>query len=243
MQTIPGDTPIIYVLIAILILLTLVAALASLFKGNGLRKEDAENLFREAEEKHREEIAHLKGALSLSRAELTDTLNRTQTDFSAKIRDLESVVANAAKEQGESLTSEMESINNLISSSERNTQEQFSTLQARLENIDSQVSSVGDQITLALTSIAREQRDQKAQNALQVCDALISSLGTLKESISTQIADKEIETAHVVPADNNVTTLDLPEDADFAIAEESDSATDIIDSDDLSGPATEDSKI
>ena len=206
-----GDLPIMYILMAVVILLSLLAALGVWVKGNGLRREEAENLFREAQEKHREELDQLKSALKLSRAELSDSLSKTQSDFSTKIRDLESVVANAAKDHGESLTSEMESINNLINDSERQTREQFDELKNTLENVNARISTVGDQVTKALTDIARQQRDQKAQSALQVCDALISSLGTLKDSISNQITDTPNKTVNADPLNPDHDKLNSPD--------------------------------
>ena len=201
--SVQNDLPILFILIAVIILLAAIAAAGAWLRGGGLKRDEAESLFGEARDRHQQDLSRLQQSLDESRAAHAESLAKSQEDLNVRIRELESVVASAAREQGDCLTTEMESVTKLISESERRTQDHMDNLARTLETIQTQVSRASEQMAKTLEDLARQQREQKAQSTIQLCEALISSLGTLKNSISSQMtqgAALEVDSELVTPS-------------------------------------------
>jgi len=182
-----SDLPVLYLLMGILIFLALMAALGAWVRGGGLKREDAEDLFNSAQERNRDELLRIEKALEESRTVSVQTQARQQENMDLRLRELESIVAKVAREHGDTLSSGMESVGRMVDESERRTSQQVEKVLSNLETLDKQVRKAGEQVTVTLEEIARQQREQKAQSTIQLCDALITSLGTLKTSISNQL--------------------------------------------------------
>ncbi len=207
-----SDLSILYILMAVVIFLALMAAIGAWARGGGLKREDAENLFTGAQERHREEISRLQKVVEESRlateqaqsnaqqaqsrvaeaqsqaAEalkvqlqgIDSQVNRTRTD-------LESAVTRAAATHDEALSGKFDLVAQHLSESERRMNENVSSINGTMQSLHEQVSHAGEQMKEALMEIARQQQDQKAQGTIQMCEALITSLGTLKTSIASQL--------------------------------------------------------
>ncbi len=198
----PGDLPLLYILMAILIVLALLAAIGAWVRGGGLKREDAESLFSDAREKHREELLRLETALEQSRKESAEALARTQADMATRLRelneqvvrsrsDLESVVSQATKKHSETLSDELQSVTRTITEADRRTGTSLDDMNSSLQSLQGQVKLASDAVTRSVGEIVRQQREQKAQSTVQLCDALITSLGTLKSTISNQISHSD----------------------------------------------------
>jgi len=181
------DLPVLYLLMGILIFLALMAALGTWVRGGGLKREDAEDLFNSAQERNRDELLRIEKAFEESRTASAQTQAKHQEDINLRLRELESTLAKVAREHGDTLSSGMESVERMVDESERRTTQQVDKVISNLESLDQQVRKAGEQVTITLEEIARQQREQKAQSTIQLCDALITSLGTLKTSISNQL--------------------------------------------------------
>lgn len=207
-----GQLPILFILMGIVILLTLMAAVGVWVRGGGMKLEDVENLMNDSHQRSRDEIAALKSELEQTRKTQETGLSLHHENLAGKITHMETAIHGAAKGQGDALTERMESVKSLISDSERRTQEKVGTLYSNLDNLNRQVSKVGQEMTKALTEMTRQQKEQKAQSTIQLCEALITSLGTLKTSISDQIdhsGDPFAVESEAVSTDSSSALLDL----------------------------------
>lgn len=193
----PDNAPIIYLLLAAMLFFTLMAAIGSSLKGGGLKRSEAEDLFNAAEEKHREEIEKLQEKL----VETQETLAASRQEYSQQIQnlngelhrsktDMERLLRDASRESTVAISDEMEDLTLLISDNNHKNTRDMLNLHASLATLQDEVRRASDRVNKALEDIAVKQREQKAQATVQMCDALISSLGTLKSSISQQI-DRE----------------------------------------------------
>jgi hypothetical protein len=215
-----GDLPILYILLAILILLALLAAVGAWVRGGGLKRDEAESLFSEARDKNREELLRLENALEQSRKESAEALSKTQADMADRLRqlneqvirsrsELESVVSQTTKKHSDTLSDELQSVTRTITEAERRTGTSLEDMNSSLQSLQGQVKMAGDAVTRSVAEIVRQQRDQKAQSTIQLCEALITSLGTLKSTITSQIS----HSTNVVDAEEDSGQPELISDA------------------------------
>lgn len=215
-----GDLSILYALMGVVIFLALMAALGAWVRGGGLKRDEAENLFADSQERHREEVSRLQAILEETRMAAEQVQAQTEAAMAAKLRELDehvtrtqselqAAVAKAANEQKTSLSEEMELVSSRISESERNTGSNINELSSTLQNVQTQVALAGEQVRNTLMEITRQQQEQKAQSTIQLCEALITSLGTLKSSISQQLTTGD--SAHTVDAEETRGELTGPD--------------------------------
>ena len=62
-------------------------------------------------------------------------------------------------------------------------------LNATLSQIQAGVENASLELKNSMLELARQQNEAKAQSAIQMCDALITSLGSVRNSIAAQIAE------------------------------------------------------
>jgi hypothetical protein len=214
-----GDVSILFVLIAVLILLALVAAIGAWARGGGIKKEDAQSFFSEASERHREEIARLEELLRETRKAneeahraTVQAHDRSHEAVTARLQEVdqqvqrsrssvEAAVSQATADYTEALSDELEMVARKLGETDRRVTTGMSELQDALGRMQLQVSQAGEQIRHALMEISKQQQDQKAQSTIQMCEALISSLSTLKSSIANQLEHQHDErTVEAEPA-------------------------------------------
>jgi len=212
-----------YVLIAVVIVLALLAAIGAWVRGGGIRREDAESLFSANEERQREEIARLEKLLAEAREtneqahawaqqahtttrqdqervqeQIASHVSAQSKDMASRMQDLDQQVSRsrinieaalnkATQNHNAALSDEMELLARKVNESERRVMASLGEVTDSMKQLQVQMSQAGDQIRSALMEISQQQKEQKAQSTIQLCDALINSLGTLKSSIATQL--------------------------------------------------------
>lgn len=229
-----SEMSILYVLMAVVIFLALMAAIGAWVRGGGLKREDAENLFTESQDRHREEISRLQKIVEEARqaaeqaqanaqqAQTRAAEAQSQTAQALKLKlqdidtqvsrtrtDLESAVSRTAADQQQAIAGKLDVVTRHLGDSETRMTENVNSINGTLQSLHEQVSHAGDQMREALIEIARQQQDQKAQGTIQMCEALITSLGTLKTSIASQLtldayddnSSKQMLEADSIPSD------------------------------------------
>jgi predicted translin family RNA/ssDNA-binding protein len=232
-----SELSILYVLIAIVILLALLAAIGAWARGGGIRREDAESLFSESQERHREEIARLEALLQETRkaneeahrlaleaqAEAQratrDAQDRSQETLAAHLQEvdqqvrstrtsLEAAVSQASAEYSEALSDELEMVARKLAETDRRLSTGLGQMNESLGMVQHQVKKAGDELRNALIEITKQQQDQKAQSTIQMCEALISSLGTLKSTIASQLEHDAVRTLDAEPVEQSYTGIE-----------------------------------
>lgn len=132
-----------------------------------------------------------KGGLSKSEAEdiMTQAADRQAAELEQMkhtVQLLEDKLAEAAAFQDEKLGRSVEELQGSINSA--------------LAQIQSGVERTSIELKDSILQLARQQSEAKAQSAIQMCDALITSLGSVRNSIAAQIA--EPRTAEMLPDDS-----------------------------------------
>lgn len=208
---------ILYVLMAVVIFLALLAALGAWVRGGGLKREDAENLFSDSQERHREEISRLEKVVAETRMAAEQAQMKAAEAMTLKLADVESAVSRAASEHSEALSEELELVTRRLSESENRVKTNIDGVNTMLGTLQDQVNRAGDQMREALIEINRQQQDQKAQSTIQMCEALITSLGTLKSSISNQLTQET--SAQTVEASTIEETDAIDEAPEFQVSD------------------------
>lgn len=238
----PGDLSILYVLMGVVILFALLAAIGAWARGGGLKREEIENLFAQSQTRQSSEIDQLKSVIEETRTATQESQSKTQSVLSGRLHeldgqitrtrtDMEAAVLRASTENSEALSEELELVTRRINDTERRVTE---TLQ-RLEN---QVTKAGEEMRAVLLEVTRQQQDQKAQSSIQMCEALINSLGTLKSNLADQlnrqhnpdrtldVQFEEADEAHALETGHSHEETPAPE---TAVTEESAPASDTPD--------------
>lgn len=202
-----SDLSLLYVLLAVLILLALIAAIGAWARGGGIKREDAESLFSEQSERSRKEVERLEQLLEEARksadeAQIAarDAQDRASQEIAARLQavdeqvmqsrtSLEEVVSRAQTEYTEALSEELELVARKLAETDRRVSDKLVEMSGALGQIENQVNQAGESIRHALIEMTRQQQEQKAQSTIQLCEALISSLGTLKSTIAHQLEE------------------------------------------------------
>lgn len=225
-----SDMSILFVLLAVIILLALLAAVGAWARGGGIKRADAESLFSETQDRQREEISRLEQLIEETRKSNLEAHSKAQEHISGHVtgqlqdvsshvqgvssrmndidqqvararNSIEAAVAQASADHSEALSDELELLTRRLGETERKLAVGFEGINASLGQLQVQVSQAGDQLKSALMEISKQQQDQKAHSTIQMCEALITSLGTLKSSIVTQLEQDRIDhTARPEPA-------------------------------------------
>lgn len=212
-----SDLSILYVLMAVLILLALVAAVGAWARGGGIKRDEAEGFFSDAAQRQQAEIQRLEALLAETRkaneeamqalrnandeAHITtrDVHNQATEAMASHLQEIdrqvqkssssiENAVTQASAEYTEALSDELELVVKKLNETDRRLTSGLSDLNSSLGQVQNQVTQAGESIRQALIEITRQQQEQKAQSTIQLCEALISSLGTLKSTIAGQLA-------------------------------------------------------
>ncbi len=257
-----SDLSLLYVLLAVLILLALIAAIGAWARGGGIKREDAESLFSEQGERSRKEVERLEQLLEEARkaadeAQLAsrDAQDRASQEISARLQavdeqvmqsrnSLEEVVSRAQTEYTETLSEELELVARKLAETDRRVSDKLVEMSGALGQIEDRVNQAGESIRHALIEMTRQQQEQKAQSTIQLCEALISSLGTLKSTIAHQLEENREPNAMATEAsviddesdkigfdtafggaDNSGINLNQKEDSDAGTGEDSSNFT------------------
>lgn len=208
-----------YFLFAVVIFLALLAAVGAWRRPKTLTRDDAEDLFSHAHERNCGETQRLHDLLQENnrtssaemgnlRAELARTsqelatirteLEKKTEDLLARVNgalaDVQGVVARAADQQHESIQRNLGDLSSNVSaalSEARKSQDAgIEKVETSLHQVREQVDRASTEMRSSIMELARQQNEAKAQSAIQLCEALISSLGTLRNTIAAQIADQ-----------------------------------------------------
>ncbi len=216
-----GDLSVLYALMGVVIFLALLAALGAWVRGGGLKRDEAETLFSDSQERHHEELTRLEKLIEETRLATEQAQAKAEAALAAKLRELDDQVARtettiqaavsqAATDQNTALTRELETVSTRIGESEQHMNSTLAEVTNTLRSVQTQVVEAGQHMHSTLLEISRRQQEQKAQSTIQLCEALITSLGTLKSSIYQQLEENAGQ-PQPVDADTSELSLTAPQ--------------------------------
>lgn len=208
-----------YFLLGVVIFLALMAAVGAWRRPKALTREDAEDLFSHAHERScgetqrihdlvqensrtnsaelgnlRAELARTSQELATIRAELESKTEDLLARVNGALADVHGVVSRAADQQHESIQRNLGDLSSNVSaalSEARKSQDAgIEKVETSLHQVREQVDRASTEMRTSIMELARQQNEAKAHSAIQLCEALISSLGTLRNTIAAQIADQ-----------------------------------------------------
>ncbi len=194
-----------YLLFGILIFLALIAAIGAWRTPKGLTRTDAEDLFAQSHERTCGETQRLNDQMQQGSRAAIEELNRLRADVDRKTDDmaarlnsalaeLQTSVSRAADQQHESIQRNLGDLSTNVSaalSEARKSQDAgVEKVETSLQQVRHEVDRASKEVRTSIVELARQQNEAKAQSAVQLCEALISSLGTLRNTIAAQIAEQ-----------------------------------------------------
>lgn len=197
----PYDFQILYVLMALVILVSLLAMIGAWRTPKSLTREEAEDLFASAGERNAAEAQRVQEGLRETQKRLDDRLQAFTAEMQTLLRqmdevlqrstaDLQNTVCRSAEEQGETLRRDLGTVTAALSEAQRNQDEGIRRVEGSLQQIRQDVDRTAGEMRNSIIELARQHNEAKAQSAIQLCEALINSLGTLRNTIAAQIADQ-----------------------------------------------------
>lgn len=248
------DQSLIYILGAVLIFLSLMAALGAWIREKGLNRKEAEYYFDKNRQQTAEEMVKLQkklddvtdkyvAELNESRRQFEETVGNLSQKLNSTAQDLNRSIENTAHQQINAITEKSDRLQHELNGTLQKLESRFSTVEtglaehgssqtASLERIEGtmgglqrELMQATNQVRISLSELTRQQQEAKAHSAMQLCEALINSLGTLKNSISKQVEDSKLQSepvleiesediAHLAAADDTEEELTLPEETE-----------------------------
>jgi hypothetical protein len=193
-----------FYLLGLIILLALIAAIGAWRKPRVLSREEAEDLFAHSHERHSGEAQRLRDALAESqkatadklialRGEVHDLLNAMREVLDRTTTELRGTVTQAAERQQEDLSRKLGDLSTTVATAlteaKRSQDEGITKVEGTLQQVRADVDRASTEVRTSIVELQRQHNEAKAQSAIQLCEALISSLGTLRNTIAAQIAD------------------------------------------------------
>jgi hypothetical protein len=218
---IKDDTGMIYIVLAIVLLLSLLAALGSWLRGRGLNRSEAESLFSDAENRNREEMERIQQkveesaresveAAEKARRQLLDTVQQLNGEIDHKLAEMRDSIHESHAQHSDVIRQNMGSLENNMTRAITDARDQHDTVLSQvvsslsqiqnqhesgmtaltdsLSSMRNEIQRAADQVRGALMEMTRQQQEAKAHSAIQLCEALMSSLSTLKTTIQSQVA-------------------------------------------------------
>jgi hypothetical protein len=211
--TTPGDVG--FYLLALNILLALIAAVGAWRSPRTLTRDEAEDLFAAAHERTSAETQRLRevvvelqrssgSQLQAFRSDTQEQLGHTrelverqlgmlQPTLESTVGQLRTTLSAATEQQEESLRRNLgdlsTNVTQALTEARRSQDEGIGKVEDTLQQVRADVDRASNEVKTSIVELQRQHNEAKAQSAIQLCEALISSLGTLRNTIAAQIAD------------------------------------------------------
>lgn len=235
-----------YILGAIL-LLSLIAAIGAWRSPSQLSRDEAEDLFagsheRSAAESHRLRVTLAEAQstnaekLAALRAEVQELLGAMREVLESTTSELRGTLAQATEEQRASIVQNLGDLSTNVTAAlteaKRSQDEGIGKVEDTLQQVRNDVDRASKEVKTSIVELQRQHNEAKAQSAIQLCEALISSLGTLRNTIAAQIADTRsaevliTERREEQTQTSNPEAEEQPQQAESSTATENPSGTD-----------------
>lgn len=186
-----------YLLLGLLMLLSLIAAVGAWRQPKSLTREQAEDLLQALEARSNEASATARreqdAALDGLRTDVTGSMRNLAELLDSTVRELRSILTQASEQQHENLRRNLGDISlNMtaaLTEARKSQDAGIEKVEGTLQQVRADVDRASSEVRTSIVELARQHNEAKAQSAIQLCEALISSLGTLRNTIASQIAD------------------------------------------------------
>ena len=199
---VPSD--VIYYLLGLTILFSLIAAIGAWRSPRQLTRDEAEDMFAGAHERHTSESQRIRDTLSEAqransdklialRSEVQELLSGMRSLLETATTELRGTLNHATEQQNESLTRNLGDLSTnvtaALSEAKRSQDAGIEKVEGTLQQVRADVDRATTDVKSSIVELQRQHNEAKAHSAIQLCEALINSLGTLRNTIAAQVAD------------------------------------------------------
>ncbi|MGI8905034.1 MAG: hypothetical protein ACR2IE_00905 [Candidatus Sumerlaeaceae bacterium] len=198
------ETDLIFYLLGIIILLSLIAAVGAWRRPPQLTRDEAEDLFATSHERNAAEAQRLRESVTEAqrasadklialRAETQELLGGMSQLLEHTAGELRGTLTQATEQQEESIRKNLGDLSSNVTAAlteaKRSQDAGIEKVEGTLQQVRTEVDRASTEVKTSIVELQRQHNEAKAQSAIQLCEALISSLGTLRNTIAGQIAE------------------------------------------------------